>query len=64
MEFLLIWVLNTDIIDCGLRYNEAGECFASAQNIGKDLLTIVEIQIGEKISEDDSARWEDDVGRR
>ena len=37
MEFLLIWVLNTDIIDSGLRYNDAGECYASAQNIGKDL---------------------------
>ena len=33
------------------------------ENIGKDLLTIVEIQIGEKISEDDIERLEDDFGR-
>ncbi len=33
------------------------------ENIGKNLLTIVEIQIGEKISEDDIERLEDDFGR-
>ena len=33
------------------------------ENIGKKNLTIVEIQIGEKISEDDIERLEDDFGR-
>ena len=33
------------------------------ENIGKQNLTIVEIQIGEKISEDDIERLEDDFGR-
>ena len=33
------------------------------ENIGKNLLKIVEIQIGEKISEDDIERLEDDFGR-
>ncbi len=33
------------------------------ENIGKDLLKIVEIQIGKKISEDDIERLEDDFGR-
>tara|TARA_B100000965_G_scaffold10121_1_gene7854 strand:+ start:51 stop:833 length:783 start_codon:yes stop_codon:yes gene_type:complete len=33
------------------------------ENIGKGLLTLVEIQIGEKISEDDIERLEDDFGR-
>ena len=33
------------------------------ENIGKNLLTLVEIQIGEKISEDDIERLEDDFGR-
>ena len=33
------------------------------ENIGKDLLKLIEIQIGEKISEDDIERLEDDFGR-
>ena len=33
------------------------------ENIGENLLTLVEIQIGEKISEDDIERLEDDFGR-
>ena len=33
------------------------------ENIGNNLLKIVEIQIGEKISEDDIERIEDDYGR-
>ena len=33
------------------------------ENIGNNLLTLVEIQIGEKISEDDIERIEDDFGR-
>ena len=33
------------------------------ENIGKSLLTLIEIQIGEKISEDDIERLEDDFGR-
>ena len=33
------------------------------ENIGNDLLTLIEIQIGEKISEDDIERLEDDFGR-
>ncbi len=33
------------------------------ENIGNNLLTLVEIQIGEKISEDDIERLEDDFGR-
>ncbi len=58
MEFLLIWVLGSDIIDSGLRYNDAGECFVSAQNVGKDLqyvgisppkFTCIPIKKGENI---------------
>ena len=37
MEFLILWVLSGAIMDSGLRYKDAGECFASAQNLGKDL---------------------------
>ena len=33
------------------------------ENIGKNTLTLVEIQIGNKISEDDIERLEDDFGR-
>ena len=33
------------------------------ENIGNNLLTVVEIQVGEKISEDDIERIEDDFGR-
>ncbi len=37
MEFLIIWFLGSDIIDSGLRYNSAEECYAEAQNAGTDL---------------------------
>ena len=37
MEFLILWVLSGTIMDSGLRYKDAGECFATAQNLGKDL---------------------------
>lgn len=37
MEFLLIWVLSGHFIDSGLRYKDAGECFAAAQNVGSEL---------------------------
>ena len=37
VEFLLIWVLNGHFVDSGLRYKDAGECFAAAQNLGGDL---------------------------
>lgn len=37
MEFLLIWVLSGHLVDSGLRYRDAGECFAAAQNLGGDL---------------------------
>jgi len=37
LEFLIIWFLGSDIIDSGLRYNSAEECYAEAQNAGTDL---------------------------
>ena len=37
MEFLLIWVLNGHFADSGLRYANAGECYAAAQNAGSEL---------------------------
>lgn len=37
MEFLLIWVLNGAVLDSGLRYENAGSCYAAAQNSGKDM---------------------------
>ena len=37
MEFLILWVLSGTIMDSGLLYKYAGECFATAQNLGKDL---------------------------
>jgi len=37
LEFLIIWFLGNDIIDSGLRYNSAEECYAEAQNAGTDL---------------------------
>lgn len=37
MEFLLLWVLSGHFVDSGLRYKDAGECFAAAQNVGGDL---------------------------
>ena len=40
IEFLIIWFLGNDIIDSGLRYTTAEECFAQAQNTGTDLAAI------------------------
>ena len=40
IEFLIIWFLGNDIIDSGLRYTTAEECFAQAQNTGSDLAAI------------------------
>tara|TARA_B100000579_G_C22100209_1_gene518514 strand:- start:143 stop:373 length:231 start_codon:yes stop_codon:yes gene_type:complete len=40
MEFLLLWVLGGNILDSGLRYENAGSCYAAAQNSGKDLQEI------------------------
>ena len=40
IEFLIIWFLGNDIIDSGLRYTTAEECFAQAQNTGSDLTAI------------------------
>ncbi len=37
MEFLLIWVLGGHFIDSGMRYQDAGACYAAAQNTGSDL---------------------------
>ena len=37
MEFLLLWVFSGNILDSGLRYDNAGSCYAAAQNSGKDL---------------------------
>ena len=36
MEFLLLWVLGGNVLDSGLRYQDAGSCYAAAQNSGKD----------------------------
>ena len=40
MEFLLLWVLGGNVLDSGLRYQDAGSCYAAAQNSGKDLREI------------------------
>ncbi len=40
IEFLIIWFLGNDIIDSGLRFLTAEECFAEAQNTGSDLNSI------------------------
>ena len=40
MEFLLLWVLGGNVLDSGLRYEDAGSCYAAAQNSGKDLQEI------------------------
>ena len=36
MKFLLLWVLGGNVLDSGLRYQDAGSCYAAAQNSGKD----------------------------
>ena len=30
MEFLLLWVLSGNFVDSGLRYEDAGSCYAEA----------------------------------
>ena len=35
MEFLILWVLSGTIMDSGLRYKDAGECFATAPEFRK-----------------------------
>ena len=40
VEFLIIWFLGNDIIDSGLRFSNAEECYAKAQNTGADLSSI------------------------
>ena len=34
MEFLLTWALTGNFLDSGLRFDEAGGCYASVQNSG------------------------------
>ena len=36
-EYLLVWVLSSDYIDSGMRYESAGDCYANAQNIGLEM---------------------------
>ena len=40
MEFLLLWVLSGNILDSGMRYEDAGSCYADAQNSGMELREI------------------------
>ena len=40
MEFVLVWVLSGNILDSGLRYEDAGSCYANAQNSGIELREI------------------------
>ena len=37
MEFLLIWVLGSDVIDSGLRYKNAAQCFSESQNAATEM---------------------------
>ena len=37
LEFLIIWVFGGNILDNSLRFENAGSCYAAAQNSGKDL---------------------------
>jgi hypothetical protein len=37
MEFLLVWILSGNVLDSGLRYDDAASCYASAQNGGMEL---------------------------
>lgn len=37
MEFLLVWILSGNVLDSGLRYDDAASCFASAQNSRMEL---------------------------
>ena len=40
MEFLLLWVLAGNFVDSGLRYEDAGSCYAEAQNTGIEMREI------------------------
>ena len=40
MEFLLLWVLAGNFVDSGLRYEDAGSCYAEAQNTGMEMREI------------------------
>lgn len=38
VEYLLLWAIaGTDYVDSGFRFDDAGGCFAMAQNIGSDM---------------------------
>jgi hypothetical protein len=37
MEFLIIWVLGNDVIDSGLRYKNAAQCFSESQNAAAEM---------------------------
>ena len=40
MEFLLLWVLAGYLVDSGLSHEDAGSCFAKAQNTGMEMREI------------------------
>ena len=40
LEFLFLWVVGGNILDSDFRYENAGSCYAAAQNSGKDLQEI------------------------
>ena len=40
MEFLLLWVLSGNFVDSGLRYEDAGSCYAEAQNTGMEMSNV------------------------
>ena len=40
MEFRRLWVLSGNILDSGMRYEDAGSCYADAQNSGIELREI------------------------
>ena len=37
MQFLLVWILGSSVLDSGLRYDDAASCVASAKNSGIEL---------------------------
>ena len=37
MKFLLVLILSGNVLDSGLRYDDAASCYASAQNSGMEL---------------------------
>ncbi|MDG2401797.1 MAG: hypothetical protein P8M01_01630 [Amylibacter sp.] len=37
MELLLVWILSGNVLDSGLRYDDAASYYASAQNSGLEL---------------------------